>query len=81
LRKERPALIGSKEREFGPLPSVTLEELVPADFSSPPGAHADLGLVGDVVRDTYADGGRPSIDPAGWTTCPVPGKVHDALLS
>jgi transposase len=64
MRKERPAMMGSKERAFGPLPPVTLEELVPADhFSRHLERMLDLSFVRDLVRDAYADIGRPSIDP------------------
>jgi transposase len=64
MRKERPAMMGSKERAFGPLPPVTLEELVPADhFYRRLERTLDLSFVRDLVRDAYADIGRPSIDP------------------
>jgi transposase len=56
MRKERPAMLGIKERAFGPLPSVTLEELVPPD-------HFYRHFVRDLVHEAYADIGRPSIDP------------------
>src|SRR5215213_2245235 len=64
MRKEQPAMMGRKERIFDPLPSVTLEELVPPDHVY---RHLertlDLSFVRDLVRDAYADIGRPSIDP------------------
>ena len=57
-------MMGSKERAFGPLPPVSLEDLVPADHVS---RHVertlDLAFVREVVRGTYAGIGRPSIDP------------------
>src|SRR5919205_1471252 len=57
-------MMGSKERAFGPLPSVTLEALVPADhFYRHLERTLDLSFVRDLVRDAYADSGRPSIDP------------------
>src|SRR5829696_8038878 len=63
-RKERPAMMGIKERAFGPLPSVTLEELVPPEhFYRHLERTLDLGFVRDLVRDAYAGTGRPSIDP------------------
>src|SRR3954468_22681946 len=63
-RKERPPMMGTKERAFGPLPAVTLEELVPPDhFYRRLERTIDLGFVRDLVRDAYADIGRPSIDP------------------
>jgi transposase len=64
MRKERPAMMGSKARVFGSLPPVTLEELVPADhFYRHLERTLDLSFVRDLVRDAYAESGRPSIDP------------------
>ena len=64
MRKERPAMMGTKERAFGPLPPVTLEDLVPPDhFYRHLERTLDLGFVRALVRDAYADIGRPSIDP------------------
>ncbi len=57
-------MMGLKERAFGPLPPVTLEDLVPpAHFYRHLERMLDLGFVRDLVRDTYAESGRPSIDP------------------
>jgi transposase len=57
-------MIGRKDRTFGPLPPLTLEELVPADhFYRHLERTLDLSFVRDLVRDRYATGGRPSIDP------------------
>jgi transposase len=57
-------MMGSKERAFGPLPSVTLEELVPpGHFYRHLERSLDLGFVRDLVREAYAGTGRPSIDP------------------
>ncbi len=57
-------MMGIKERAFGPLPPVTLEDLVPADhFYRHLERTLDLGFVRDLVRDAYAGSGRPSIDP------------------
>ena len=57
-------MMGSTEQAFGPLPPVSLEDLVPPDHVS---RHLertlDLGFVRDLVRGTYADSGRPSIKP------------------
>jgi hypothetical protein len=54
MRKERPAMMGSKERAFDPLPAVTLEELVPPDlFYRHLERTLDLALVCDLVRDDY----------------------------
>jgi hypothetical protein len=52
MRKERPAMMGSKERAFDPLPAVTLEELVPPDlFYRHLERTLDLAFVCDLVRD------------------------------
>jgi transposase len=57
-------MMGMKERTFASLPSVTLEDLVPPDhFYRHLERSLDLGFVRDLVRSTYADVGRPSIDP------------------
>ena len=57
-------MMGSKAREFGPLPPVSLDDLVP------PGhvyrhleRTLDLAFVRELVRGTYAEIGRPSLDP------------------
>src|SRR3954468_4525131 len=58
------AVMGTKGRVFAPLPPVSLEELVPADhFYRHLERTLDLSFVRDLVRETYADIGRPSIDP------------------
>jgi transposase len=63
-RKERIAVMGKKHRAFAALPQVSLEQLVPADHFYRHLEHTlDLAFVRDLVRDTYAGGGRPSIDP------------------
>lgn len=57
-------MMGSKDRAFVPLPPLTLEDLVPRDhFYRHLERMLDLAFVRDVVRDAYADAGRPSIDP------------------
>ena len=57
-------MMGIKERAFGPLPPVSLEDLVPPDhFYRHLERTLDLAFVRDLVRDTYAEIGRPSIDP------------------
>jgi transposase len=57
-------MMGQKDRSFAALPLVTLEDLVPTDHVS---RHLertlDLSFVRDLVREAYADSGRPSIDP------------------
>jgi transposase len=57
-------MMGTKTRDFAPLPPVSLEDLVSSDhFYRHLERSLDLGFVRDLVRDTYADIGRPSIDP------------------
>ena len=57
-------MMGIKARTFAPLPPVTLEDLVPSDhFYRHLERALDLGFVRDLVRDAYAETGRPSIDP------------------
>src|SRR5215217_7478856 len=63
-RREPAAMVGIEERAFGPSPPVSPEDLVPPDHCS---RHLDRTLdrafVRELVKGTYADGGRPSIDP------------------
>src|SRR3954464_5758210 len=57
-------MMGRKERAFGPLPPMTLEALVPpTHFYRHVERTLDLGFVRALVRDAYAESGRPSIDP------------------
>ena len=57
-------MMGIKERAFGPLPPVSLEDLVPPDhFYRHLQAKLDLSFVREWTRERYADRGRPSIDP------------------
>ena len=57
-------MMGTKERAFAPLPPVSLEDLVPPDhFYRHLERTLDLGFVRDLVRDAYADIGRPSHRP------------------
>src|SRR6266700_3467696 len=57
-------MMGSKERHFAPLINVSLEDLVPADhFYRHLERTLDLSFVREFVQETYAGGGRPSIDP------------------
>ena len=63
-RKERTAVMGTKLRAFAPLPPVSLEDLVPANhFYRHLDRALDLAFVRDLVRDAYAERGRPSVDP------------------
>ena len=57
-------MIGTKERRFAPLVNVSVEELVPRDhFYRRLEQTLDLSFVREFVQQTYAGGGRPSIDP------------------
>lgn len=57
-------MMGGKERVCGPLPSVSLEDLVPLDhFYRRLERALDLGFVCGLVKDTYAGIGRPSVHP------------------
>jgi transposase len=57
-------MMGQKDRSFAALPPVTLEDLVPPDhFYRHLERTLDLAFVRDLVGDTYAETGRPSIDP------------------
>src|SRR5215218_2987286 len=56
--------MGIKERAFGPLPPVSLDDLIPPDhFYRHLDRALDLSFVRDLVRHAYAEIGRPSIDP------------------
>jgi transposase len=57
-------MMGTKARAFAPLPPATLENLVPrGHFYRHLERSLDLGFVRDLVRDAYAERGRPSVDP------------------
>src|SRR5215204_3357208 len=57
-------MMGTKERAFGPLPPVSLDDLIPPDhFYRHLERSLDLGFVRDLVRGAYAGIGRPSVDP------------------
>ena len=57
-------MMGTKERHFAQLINVSLEELVPQDhFYRHLERTLDLSFVYEFVKETYAGGGRPSIDP------------------
>lgn len=58
-------MMGIKQRHFAPLIHVSLEELVPADhFYRHLERSLDLSFVYEFVHETYAGGGRPSIERA-----------------
>src|SRR5919199_1910108 len=57
-------MMGRKERAFTPLADVSLEQLVPQEhFYRHLDRTLDLAFVRELVRDCYAGGGRPSVDP------------------
>lgn len=57
-------MLGIKERSFAPLCNRSIDDLVPANnFYRHLEAKLDLGFVRDLVRATYKEGGRPSVDP------------------
>ena len=56
-------MMGKKEKHFAPLINVSLEQLVPHDhFYRHLESTLDLSFVREFVKETYAGGGRPSID-------------------
>jgi hypothetical protein len=69
-------MMGTKIRNFAPLPDLSLKELVPKDnFYRHLEETLDLSFVRDLVRPLYAKGGRPSVDPVVFfkalpTQCP-----------
>src|SRR5687767_5329154 len=57
-------MMGIKTRSFTPICNRSLEDLVPdGHFYRHLEAKLDLGVVRDLVRTTYKEGGRPSVDP------------------
>jgi transposase len=57
-------MMGTKARIFRPVTAVSLDELVPANhFYRHLDRVVDLSFVRDLVKGTYAERGRPSIDP------------------
>ena len=59
------AVMGTKQRAFSALPpGLSLEELVPdGSFYRRPEERPDLSFVREPARPSYAEGGRPSVDP------------------
>ena len=57
-------MMGTKARIFAPIAVVSHEELVPLNhFYRHLDRVLDLSFVRELVKETYAHGGRPSIDP------------------
>ena len=57
-------MMGTKLRNFAPLPDLSLEELVPKDnFYRHLQETLDLSFVRNLLEERYAPSGRPSVDP------------------
>jgi transposase len=57
-------MMGTKIRDFAPLPNLSLEELVPKDnFYRRLEERVDLSFLRELVSECYASSGRPSVDP------------------
>jgi transposase len=57
-------MMATKERNFSPLKDLSLEDLVQKDNFYHRLEHTvDLSFVRELVRNRYASGGRPSVDP------------------
>src|SRR5688500_1129008 len=57
-------MMGSKIRSFAPLCNRSIEDLVPADnFYRHLEAKLDLSFARELLRSTYKECGRPSVDP------------------
>src|SRR4030042_1028947 len=57
-------MLGYKAREFKPLNTLSLEDLVPKDnFYRQVECSLDFGFVRELVLELYSEIGRPSIDP------------------
>lgn len=57
-------MLGTKERAFAPVTAISLDALVPADhFYRHLQRVLDLSFVRELVHESYAANGRPSIDP------------------
>ena len=57
-------MMGTKIRNFAPLPDLSLEKLIPqGNFYRRLDAMLDLSFVRGLVEDCYACSGRPSVDP------------------
>jgi transposase len=57
-------MMGTKTRNFTPLPNLSLEELVLKDnFYRRLDATLNLSFVRELTKDCYACSGRPSVDP------------------
>src|SRR3990170_2347636 len=70
-------MMGTKLRAFAPLCNRSLEDLVPAsNFYRHLEAKLDLGFVRDLVRTTYKECGRPSVDPRVFFK--LPAYMHQA---
>lgn len=58
-------MMGTKIRDFSPLPDLSLKELVPTgNLYRRLEERLDLSFVRELVEGLYAPSGRPSVDPA-----------------
>jgi len=76
--------VGAKVRSFAPLPPVTLDELVPPDyFYRHLERSLDLSFARKLVRDRYAEAGRPAIDPVVFfkRSRPTPRSLPSSFVS
>lgn len=75
-------MMGRKEWRFGPLPAGSLEALVPPHhFYRHLEQSLDLSFVRDLVRETNAHRGQPSIDPVVFLTLQLILFSHGCALS
>jgi len=62
-------MMGTKIRNFSPLPDLSLEGFVPKDnFYRQLEERLDLSFVRELVEDLYATSGRPSVDPWSFSS-------------
>jgi hypothetical protein len=70
-------MMGTKKRDFTPIPRVSLDDFVPkGHFYRRLEETLDLSFVRELVRPLYALRGRPSVDPAvcssnSSSSCPL----------
>ena len=63
-------MMGQKDRPFAALPQATLEDVIPTDHFYRHLEHTlDLFFVRDLVRDAYADIGRPRSTRSSFSSC------------
>lgn len=73
-------MMGTKTRNFAPLPDLSLEDLVPeGNFYRCLEERLDLSFVRGLVEDRYAAGGRPGVDPVVFFKLQLMRTVADRL--